>query len=458
MRRVATVGLVLMVSVALLYVVPVRALSIGEIEVKSLRGMPFLAEIPLVMTQREQQQGISATIGDQQEYQEEGVSRPKFVDRLAVSWIKGTPDILRVTSQEPISDAAFHLVLLVHVEKVTVVKSYSIVLFGSSAPPRVAAPAVAPLPPKPVKETAAAPPPKPVKETAAAPLPPKAEPSSMSSALRTWQQGLPPRYGPVKAGATLFSIVDQLGVPREMIWQVIVSLWQANQAQFTGGNLHGLKSGSFLLLPSDLAARASRMTIEEAQGIVAKQWDVWQALRRTIQGRQSAVPSHHTAIAQAMTPVPVLSLPVSEARASPAPQTPPSAELPPMGLATVPFPTELQPATVSHGDLRLVFRGLEEFLAQRLPQLEAQDHVPTPISTAELQTALHGLEDRLLQRFQTSVQQVQVPITQPPPSSLPTLLDQWLPTGSMVHVLVLENTLLLVVAAGILWRWFRSGA
>lgn len=450
MKRVATVGLVLMVSLTLLHAAPVRALSIGNIEVKSRRGMPFLAEIPLVMTQREQQQGISAAIGDQQEYQDEGVPRAEFIDRLAVSWIKGTPDILRVTSQEPISDATFHLVLLVHVEQVTVVKSYPVVLFGSSAPPRAAAPAVTP-PSRPPSPT-----PKSVNATATAPLPSKPKPSPMSSALQAWQQGLPPRYGPVKAGATLYSIVGQLGAPRGMIWQVIVSLWQANQTQFTGGNLHGLKSGTFLLLPSDLAARASAMTTEEAQRVVAQQWDVWQTLRRTIQGRQSAVPSRHTSIAQAVTPVQVLSVSMSDARASPAPETLPSAEPSPMGPATVVLPNELQPATALPSDLRLVFRGLEEFLAQRLPQLEAEDHVPTTISSVELKTALQGLEDRLLQRFQTSVQQVT--LTQQPPSSSPTLLEQLLPADSMVHVLVLENTLLLLVAAGVLWHWYRSGA
>jgi Tfp pilus assembly protein FimV len=448
-----------MVSLALLHVDPVGALSIGSIEVKSRRGLPFLAEIPLVMTQREQQEGISATIGDQQEYQEEGVLRATFIDRLAVNWIKGTPDVLRVTSTEPISDAAFHLVLLVHVGKVTIVKSYAVVLFGSSAPPRVAAPAVAPPPPKPVKEMAAAPSPpkaKPVEETVTTPPPPKAKPSPVPSALRTWQQGLPPRYGPVEAGATLYGIVGQLGVPKGMIWQVIVRLWQANQTKFTGGNLHGLKSGTHLLLPSDLAATASAMTSDEAQRVVAQQWDVWQTLRRTIQGRQSAVPSRHTSIARAVTPVPVLSASVSGARASPTPAMLPSAESAPLALATVTLPTELQPATALPGDLRLVFRGLEEFLAQRLPQLEAPDNVPTTISAVELQTALQGLENRLVQRFQTSVQQVT--LAQQPPSSSPTLLEQMLPVDSMVHVLVLENTLLLLVAAGVLWRWYRSGA
>lgn len=453
-RRVAALGLLLMVSVALLYVVPAGALSVGSIEVKSRRGMPFLAEIPLVMTQREQQQGITATIGTPQEYQEEGLQRADFIDRLAVTWIKGEHDVLRVTSKVSIYDAAFQLVLLVHVGQVTIVKTYPVVLFGSSAAPSAAAPAVTPPETKPVKEAAIKK--STIKEATIAP-PPKAQPSSIPGVLQTWQQGLPPRYGPVESGTTLYHIVGQLGAPKGMIWQVIVRIWQANQTHFTGGNLHGLKSGSFLLLPSDLAASVSTLTSEEAQRIVAQQWDVWQTLRRTIQGRQSAVPSRYTSLARAVVAAePILATPVASARASPAPATQPETESPSLTLATVTLPDELQPATASSADRRLVFRGLEEFLAQRLPQLAAQDNVPTTISAAELQTALQGLEDRLAQRFQTSVQQIT--LTPPPPSSSPTLLEKMLPAGSMVHVLVLENTLLLVVVAVVMWRWYRSGA
>jgi len=453
MRRVAMVGLVLMVNLTLLHVIPVGAFSVGSIEVKSLRGMPFLAEIPLVMTQAEQQQGISATIGDPQDYQEEGLQRPEVIDRLTITWINEPRDMLRVTSQEPIADAAFDLVLLAHVGKVTVVKTYPVVLFGSSAPAKVAVPVVTPPPSTPVKEDTMQ---KPViKEAMLAPAP-KAEPSPVPDALSSWQQELPPRYGPVGSGMTLFRIVEQLGVPRARIWQVIVRVWQANQEQFSGGNLHGLKSGSFLLLPSDLAASASSLTSEEAQGIVAQQWEAWQTLRHTLQGRQSAVPSRYTSIARALAPALIVSEPMPVARASPASALAPDVEPSSLTLATVTLPAELQPATVAPGDRRLVFRGLEEFLAQRLPQLEAQDNVPPTIGAAELQTALQGLEDRLMQRFQTSIQQVV--LTPQPPSSSPTLLEQMLPAGSVVHVLVLENTLLLLVAAVVLWRWYRSDA
>jgi len=204
-----------------------------------------------------------------------------------------------------------------------------------------------------------------------------------------------------------------------------------------------------LLLPPDLVEGIATMRIKEARDIIAEQWDKWQILRRTLQGRQSVVPSRYTSVAlsqnrELLTPQPVAIVePTPVSRASP------------LSVATVALPTELQPTPQLAGDLRLVFRGLEEFLAQRLPELEGRDQMPASVSVVELQTALQGLEERLMQRFQTSVQQIT--ITQQPPSSPPpTLLEQMLPSTSMVHVLVLENSLLLLIAVGILWRWYRS--
>ena len=426
-RRVAALGLFLMVGLALVDVAPVGALSVGNIDVKSRHGVPFLAEIPLLLGQRERQQGITVALGNRQDYQEEGLPRAELIDRLAVAWIKEPPDIIRITSQEPVLDAAFHLVLLVHSGQVTIVKTYRVELPAAPSPPQAMV----------------------RKETARPTTVSKPEPPSISEALRAWQQGLPPRYGPVEKGKTLYSVVVQLGVPKEVIWQAVVRIWQANQAKFSGGNLHGLQSGSFLLLPPDLVEGIATMRIKEARDIIAEQWDQWQTLRRTLQGRQSVVPSRYTSVAlsqnrELSTPQPIAIVePTPVSRASP------------LSVATVVLPTELQPTTQLAGDLRLVFRGLEEFLAQRLPELEGRDQMPASVSVVELQTALQGLEERLMQRFQTSVQQIT--ITQQPPSSpTPTLLEQMLPSTSMVHVLVLENSLLLLIAVGILWRWYRS--
>ncbi len=436
--RATTLGLALMIGLTLAHAAPLLALSVGDIAVQSRRGAPFLAEIPLKLNQRERDKGVSVMLGDGQDYREEGLRRAAVIDRLSVTLRQGTQDVINIFSKDPVQNAAFNLVLLVRSGQVTIVQTYAVKLPGAPAPPPTVARAVTTPVPKPSKRSAT--------------MTPSARPksSSLSSDSQSWQQGLPERYGPVERGKTLYRIVVDLGVPKGSVWQAAVRIWQTNKRQFSGGNLHGLRSGTYLTLAPDLAKGVAAMSAKEAREIVSEQWEKWQAVRRTVQGRQSAVPSRHTSVARAKGIIPAQpkSAPVVEA-------PPPESEGVPLSVATVVLPTELQPATALAGDLRLVFRGLEEFLAQRLPERGGGDNVTTFVSATELQTALQGLEERLLQQFQVSVEKVT--ITQqpsgPPP---PTLLEELLPSRSMVHVLVLENSLLLLLAVGILWRWYRT--
>ena len=87
------------------------------------------------------------------------------------------------------------------------------------------------------------------------------------------------------------------------------------------------------------------------------------------------------------------------------------------------------------------------------------------VKTTELQTALQGLEERIMQRLQDSLKPVvdtqrEFSSRSQSSSSLDkqTLLEQWLPTGSILYVLMVENALLLLLAGGMLWRWYRSRA
>ena len=290
--RTTTLGLILVIGLTLAYVVPLQAFSVGDIVVKSRRGAPFLAEIPLTLSPQERDRGVTVTFGDRNEYRDEGLRHAKVIDRLAVTWVKGTRDIIRIASKQPVRDAAFDLVLLIHLGQVTIVKTDHVKLPEPPAPPRT----VARTPPPPA--------PKSPKVTATVKAPPKPKASVSLPALRAWVQGLPARYGPVESGKTLFRIVVDLGVSREVVWQAVVHVWQANKRQFFGGNLHGLQSGVYLTFSSDLAKDIAAMNTREARGIVSEQWEAWQGLRRAVQGRQSAVPSRSTSVARAKGALP----------------------------------------------------------------------------------------------------------------------------------------------------------
>jgi hypothetical protein len=456
--RSTTVGLALAIGMTLALVVRLQALSVGDIVVQSRRGAPFLAEIPLTLTPPERPQDVAVELGKAEEYRAEGLSRPEVIDQLEVSLVTGARDVVLVASTTPIRAPAFDLVMLVRSGQVTIVRTYHVALsVPSPAPPQAATPA--PKPPQ-AKPRNASPP----ATTAHQPR------ISRAAALPAWAQNLPKRYGPVPRDRTLYSIAEELGVPKKVIWQTIVVIWQANKSQFAGGNLHGLRSGVSLIIPSDLPQSIAAMEGEEAQRLVAEQWEAWQALQRAVSDRQSAAPSYEeTAVLteKPEAPPPPEPAPAVDKTSVPSAEAPtpseevsaPSAEAP-VAASTVVLPAEPTSSPAAVADLQTVLQGLEGLLAQRLVQPEEAKHPVSFVSSTDLQVSLQGLEDRLTQRLQQSMQQVaasQMAASQTRVEKQ-NLLEQMLPANSMVYVLVLENALLLLLAAGILWRWLRSRA
>ena len=284
--------------------------------------------------------------------------------------------------------------------------------------------------------------------------------------LPSWIQHLPKRVGPIAQGTTLFTVVSGLGTPSEMIWQTLVRIWEANKEQFSGGNMHGLQSGGYLIIPTNLTHEIQTLEQKEAHRIVAEQWEGWQEIRRAIDGRQQLVPvdsqtSHDQQRTVRLTEKPVV-VPSSE-MAVPVPVIVASSIKKPEGPATVVLPAD----QVAPGDrvteMQSMIQGLERLLAQGLPQTQDAGETMAFVRSTELQTALQGLEDRLAHKLQESLRKITV--TQQAPQ-LPerasmqkqTVLEQMFPPGSMLYVLVVENALLLLMASVILWRWFRSRA
>jgi Tfp pilus assembly protein FimV len=473
--RSTTMGLIVAIGLTLALATRLQAISVGDIVVQSRRGMPFLAEISLILDQQERDRGVVVELGDREEYEAEGLHRAGVIDRLEASWITGARDMVLIASTMPVQVPEFDLVLLVRSRQVTIVRTYRIGLptqavasqnEKQSSPPLQSPPRrVAPVPSRSSKSN----------------VPPRAE------AVPPWIQNLPERYGPVKRGRTLFGIMKELGIPKATIWQTIVFIWKANNPQFSAGNLHGLRSGVYLTVPSNLATSIATMSRKEAQGVIAQQWDAWQALRRAVSGRQRIVPVQQETAVLAETsgtltlkPLPpVEETPaisekekdpaVSEKEKDPAvseKEKEPAVsekEKEPAAASTMVIPAEQAIPTTRVAELQSVLQGLEQLLAQQLPQIGETERVSTFVKATELQTALQGLEERLIQRLQEALQQAKAaqqtaPSTSPPITEEPTLLEQLLPTNSMVYVLAVENALLLLLVIGILWRWLRSSA
>ncbi len=431
MLRCVSVALGLSLGVAM----SGHAFSLGEIKVQSHLHTPFVAEVRLIMKPHERAQGFVVVIGDEQDYKAEGVTRAPVIEALRPSIIMGQSDVIRIISAEPIDVPAFDVLLWVRTGKVTIVQNYPVAL---TADPQ-SAPMVATMTPP--AET-----PTPAKATPPSPAPqakkpqPRPAPSSAE-----WLANLPQQYGPILRGEALYKVMKRLRVPKPYLWQVAVRIWEHNQERFVRGNLHGLRIGTYLEIPDNLANSLPKLSQREAQEMVAAQWDTWQ---KPAQITVASAAAKAAGIGKAAEPAPV----------KPAAQPPES----------VVFESKTDMSSpVDMATLESMLQGFERRLTQRLslptPAAEAPEaHAITFVSTDDLQTAMQGLEARLLKQLETGQRPAgtwrQGSASRKPSLrvGMETALASFLSADSFVYVFIGQNVILLLIAAGFVWRWYRK--
>jgi len=419
------------------------AFAVGDMTVHSHRGEPFVAAVRLLLGPHERDRDIEVTLGNQEVYRAEGVRRTATIDTLKAVMAPEARDIIRLSSDVPIQESAFDLVLSVRAGQVTIVKHYYVTL---PVPTPAVAQVVAPVP-------------------IIAPMAPITQ-AARATARPTGPPRRTERYGPIEKGETLYSIVRALRVPNEKIWPAVVAIWRANKGQFFAGNLHGLQIGTFLEVPSDLAASMAGMRSAEAQEIVANQWEEWNTPQHMGTGKQRAVVAHDP---EARAPTPgKREAAATGKRAAATPPGAPGAEKPTAQQEVV-LPVGKHGNLVSMTELQTVLQGLEERLMRRLtPTAQAQDlKGPTAfVSTGELQASIQNLEERLTQRMQHMLAPTATPepvrVGQRPVQqashviSLPPTVEAASASMPMVpYVLVLTNILVLLLVGGLMWLWVR---
>jgi pilus assembly protein FimV len=420
------------------------AFAVGDIAVHSRRGEPFAADIRLLLEARERDKEIAVTLGNQDAYRDEGVTRPAVVDTLRAVLPPGTREVIRLSSTVPLQETIFDLVLLVRVGQVTILKHYAVAI---PAPAPTAVPSAGLLPTiTPVTSVASA---------------RKTSPKATRAPQRTG------RYGPIGRGETLYSMAKSLRVPNDKLWQAVVAIWQANKEQFQGGNLHGLPVGAFLVIPSDLTETMALIRLSEAQEIVAGQWEEWRTLQSSGLNKQRITVAAPTTDAPATEATPrdlAATAAVQPEGTMPTEQT---ADQPVPGQAVV-FPVDKTGAMVNMAELQTVLQGLEERLLRRLTPLgqsELQEaKLPTAlVSAAELQASIQSLEERLTQRMQHMLLQTSEPVRvgqrplQPILASVPAPPPPAQPVSLLLvpYVLVFTNALLLLLVGALIWLWLR---
>jgi pilus assembly protein FimV len=309
--------LVLATALALL-AGPALALGLGQIEVKSQRGQPLLAEIPIISSDPGELENLQARLASPETFARIGLEPPKgIVTALQFSVAldpRGNP-VIRVTSREPVDESMLTFLLEVDWGQGRLVREYSLLV---DAPRTVSAPAQPPIqaatvaPSNAIVREAAAPPAAPVEAAPApagqvapepeapAPAPvasqPAAEPSPPSTAVaptpapaspapqQTAQpvaatpEATPGEYGPVKVGDTLGKIASAVHADGATLDQTMLALLRANPDAFIKGNINLVRTGAVLRVPS--SAELSQYSAAEARAIVHEQVGQWREMRK----------------------------------------------------------------------------------------------------------------------------------------------------------------------------------
>lgn len=410
------------------------AFSVGEIVLQSAANEPFRAEVPFILEPHERDREFEVLLGTPQDYQMEELERAPILEHLHVILAPDKQDTVRIFSNVPVTDEAFELLVLVRSGKLTIVRNYHVELPESMPTAAqqmvVVEPATRPADPDPVTSLQPTTPatPLPAPEPVVPPTPPSAEA----------QLDLPDLYGPIQRGETMYNIVGRLNVPNDQRWQAVVLLWRVNHEQFLRGNLHGLRIGAYLEVPTDFAERLNAMSMETSQRIIDSQWQAWrrrqvttaaQALAMSMEldaPQREPAPEPYEEPVYEPPPQPVVTPPVAEADILPAEPVlddgpvdvappPPPAVAPaadPIILPEESVPDDNDPAVAAPQPSALPQAAAtpppaeapladDSSAAVAPPQVVRlpTDEESSFVSTQELKMLLGNLEDRLLRRL-----------------------------------------------------------
>lgn len=299
------------------------ALGLGQIEVKSRRNQPLLAEIPIISVTPGELEALQARLASPDTFRRVGLSPPTgAAANLQFSLgsdARGRP-VIRVTTVAPVDQAVLNFLIEVDWGQGRLVREYSALVDAprtASAPlqPAISAPVVAapnvvqrpvaqapavPVPPQPAPvpvapvpapEPAAEPAPPPV---AVAPLPPAqpvAEPAP-APVVAAPAAAAPAQYGPVKQGETLSKIAGVLGLGGYSLDQTMLALLRANPDAFLGDNINRIKRGSVLRVPG--GDERSGVSADEAALVVREQMQQWRQARRPVVQPEKTVVADNT--------------------------------------------------------------------------------------------------------------------------------------------------------------------
>ncbi|MBF0323401.1 MAG: hypothetical protein HQL62_10775, partial [Magnetococcales bacterium] len=241
-----------------------NAFSLGEIQVKSHIGEPFLARIPLTLHPLETFDDGDITLGGINDYRRVHLFRSSMVGNLRIKVQKDATDsAVLLESDGPVQEPFFNVLIKASRGTGALVRNYPILLSSSHESPTQ----------KDFQQGA-----REFDSHRFVKLPPAAHgPASTTQAA--FQHHTLPRettFGPVPKGKSLADVAKIVGEGSGLTpSQVMVGLWHSNRDKFYKDNILGLVTGVTLSLPS--VGDMSRVSPSEAWRIVQSHRNSWKS-------------------------------------------------------------------------------------------------------------------------------------------------------------------------------------
>ena len=253
------------------------SLGLGDIKLHSALNAPLDADIELVGAAPEEIASLKATLASRDTFARYGLDYPSFLSHVSLSKAKSAAglDVLKVKSQESVTEPFVTLLVDVNWGRGRLVREYTLLLDppvftpGAAQVAQIAPPATAATRAGPIQREApaAAPSTAPSTSPYTSPAPPPATSTAEAGAAQSYS---------VQRGDTLSAIAVRLaaqvgGASRD---QMMMALYRGNPDAFEG-SMNDLHSGAILRVPT--ADSLSSISSQAAATETRRQYSAWRA-------------------------------------------------------------------------------------------------------------------------------------------------------------------------------------
>ena len=266
-----------------------QAATLGPISVLSNLGEPLSAEIEIFDLADDEAGDLEIALASEMEFEKFGATRSPLMESLKLRVVQqGRRRLIELSSDKPLDQPVYGLLLELRTEHESTLGEFAVLPEEAVKPSEAVAssPAAAPTDDGSTSAPAATEAAPPVPAAASAVEVPAAAPGNtggdnvevagkgaLNLALADASAG---KQHTVQRGENLTLIARQLAVPDTALDKFITALYQENPDAFIQQNLHYLKAGAVLALPSEESL--SLIDEKSARKTIATQWQTFKSL------------------------------------------------------------------------------------------------------------------------------------------------------------------------------------